>query len=379
MKTYQYRLYPTRNQLNTFNNSLELCRQLYNIALSQRITCYKKYNKSLNYYDQANQLKELKEYFEEYRLIYSQVLQDVFKRLDKAFKNFFRRIKRSETPGFPRFKGYDRYDSLTYPQFNLKIQDNKIYVPKIGYVKIKFHRNFPKDVKIKTATIKKSHNKYYVNIAFETQKVKKIKQIDKNKIIGIDLGLEKFLITSDNKIVENPRFFKVSEKKVKIENQKLSKKVKGSNNRKKQRQKLSKVHEKIGNQRKDFCHKLSRKFVDNFDIIIHENLNIKRIVQNKRFSKSIVDVSWFQFIQFLTYKAEEAGKYMIGINPKNTTQMCSNCGKIVKKDITVRIHSCSCGYEADRDLNAAINIKNLGLSGQGLSEELVKFKLRQEA
>jgi putative transposase len=365
MITYKYRLYPNKIQRQLLVNTLESCRVLYNCALEQRKIAFRQFEVSLNYYNQADELKTLKEYFPEYKNIYSQVLQDVLKRVDKAFQNFFRRLKTSEKPGYPRFKGRGWYDSFTYPQSGFSLSDNrkgnqKLRLSKIGKVTVRLHRAIKGN--IKTCTIKRELNNWYVCFACETKSELLPKAF---RDVGIDVGIEKFAALSDGALIKNPQFLRESEAKLKYEQRKLSRKKKGSNSRKKQKHKLAKLHHKIKNRRNNFLHIESRKLVRSYDVIVLEGLRIKNMVKNHHLAKSISDASWAKFIEYVSYKAESAGKKVIFVNPRNTSQICSSCGAMVKKSLSVRVHKCPCGLEIDRDINAAINILRLGTSPGG--------------
>ncbi len=365
MRTYKYRLYPNKIQRQLLVNTLESCRVLYNCALEQRKIAFRQFEVSLNYYNQADELKTLKEYFPGYKNIYSQVLQDVLKRVDKAFQNFFRRLKTSEKPGYPRFKGRGWYDSFTYPQSGFSLSDNhkgnqRLKLSKIGNIKIKLHRGI-KGI-IKTCSVKRELNNWYVCFACETKSELLPKAF---RDVGIDVGIEKFAALSDGVLIYNPKFLRKSEAKLKSQQRSLSRKKKGSNSRKKQRNKLAKIHCKIKDQRNDFLHNESKKLIKNYDVIVFEDLRIKNMVKNHYLAKSISDASWAKFIKYVSYKAESAGKKVIFVNPRNTSQICSNCGAMVKKSLSVRVHKCPCGLEIDRDINAAINILRLGTSPGG--------------
>jgi putative transposase len=285
MITYKYRLYPNKIQRQLLVNTLESCRVLYNCALEQRKIAFRQFEVSLNYYNQADELKTLKEYFPEYKNIYSQVLQDVLKRVDKAFQNFFRRLKTSEKPGYPRFKGRGWYDSFSYPQSGFSLSDNskgsqRLKLSKVGSIKIKLHRAIKG--KIKTCSIKRELDNWYVCFSCEVQPELLLKT---QKSVGIDVGIEKYAALSDGVLIENPRFLRQSEAKLKHEQRKLSRKKKGSNSRKKQKHKLAKLHHKIKNQRNDFLHNESKKLIKNYDVIVFEDLRIKNMVKNHHSSK----------------------------------------------------------------------------------------------
>lgn len=357
IKTFKYRIYPNVEQKKKIETTLDLCRFLYNSALEQRIFAYKHRGISLSYNKQAMELPELKRVLPDYKDVYSQVLQDVLKRLDRAYQNFFRRLGANEKAGFPRFQGRNRYDSFTYPQKGFMVVDNNIRLSKIGDVRINLHRELKGD--IKTCTVIRKNNRYYVAI---TSKLEKPKVNLTNKVVGIDLGVSHLAITSDGDFFDNPKHLRKSEGQLKRLQRIVSRRKKGSNRRRKAVQLLARKHEQIANQRKDTNHKVSRKLVDKYDLIVFEDLNVKGMVKNKHLAKSIHEVAWNQLIEFTTYKAEYAGKKVKLVNPHNTTQECSSCGAIVKKTLAEREHKCSCGYVAHRDVNASINILNRGLS-----------------
>lgn len=347
-KTYKLRLYPNEDQKYKLEYTLSVCKNLYNDMLSDRVVTYKESGVGLNYYDQASLLKYMS------LDIYLQVAQDVLRRLDKTYKAFFRRVQNKETPGFPRFKSWKRYDSFTYPDNGFKIINDKLRLSKIGEIKINQHRMIIG--KIKICTIKREVDQWYVILSVETpDKNKQLKLI--KKIVGVDVGLNALITLSNGDKVSPHRHYRQSEEKLAIASRKLSKKTLGSNNRNKQRLRVGRIHRKIKNQRKDFNHKLSRKLVNAYDVIVFEQLRITNMVRNSRLAKSIHDASWGQLIQFTNYKAEEAGKEVVLVDPKNTSQNCSKCGNGVPKDLSVRIHDCPyCGLKLDRDHNAAINI-----------------------
>ena len=361
LKTYKYRIYPTKSQAEKLADTLKSCRVLYNCALEQRKVCYKQFGVSVRRLDQQAELLEIKEYFPEYKKIHSQVLQEVILRVERSFQNFFRRVKSGDKPGYPRFKGRGWYDSFTYPQSGFSLSDNskgnrKLKLSKIGKVKIKLHRVI--QGKIKTCTIKREIDKWYACFSCQVQPEILPKT---HKDIGIDVGIKAFATLSDGTFIENPKFLRKSEAKLKHEQRLLSRKKKGSNSRKKQRIKLAKIHRKIRNQRNDFLHKESHKLVKSYDIIVFEDLRIKNMVKNHHLAQSISDASWSKFIDYTTYKTESAGRKVILVNPRNTSQTCSNCGVMVKKSLAVRTHKCPyCGLILDRDVNAAINILRRG-------------------
>lgn len=351
IKSFKYRVYPNRTQIEALFKQFNLCRWLHNTALEHRIVAYKSMAKSVSYIIQQNELPFIKEQFPFFNSVHSLVLQDILRRVDLSFKHFFRRINQGQTPGFPRFKGKERFNSICYTQSGFKITGNRVQLSKIGPIKIKLHRKI--EGTIKTCSVKKSGNQWYVVFTAEQNIVVPKKPV--SNAVGIDLGLESFAVLSDGNKIENPRHFRKSESEL-IEIQ--SKYSKGKS--KKVKRKLSALHRKVANQRNDFLHKQSRLIVDKYGLIAHEDLNIKGMTK-RRFAKSIHDAGWGKFIDYLSYKAENAGKYCISVNPRNTSKICSGCGTIVEKKISDRQHDCLiCGLSLHRDLNASINILKSG-------------------
>jgi len=362
-KAFQCRLRPTKSQAKLLQAQLDECRLLYNELLSQRKIAHEELNLSISKYQQLMFLPMLKEERPALKTVHSQVLQNVVDRLDKSFQAFFRRCKAGEKPGFPRFQGVHRYDSFCYPQSGFNLLGKEISLSKIGCIRVKMHR--PIEGEIKTCTLKKSASGAW-DITFSCE-VKAVPLESKTEAIAVDVGIESFATFSNGERIENPRFFKKGEKALAKMQRKLSKFEKGTKERRKAGKAVAKIHERIKNQRKDFCHKQSKKIVDQYQYICIEDLNIKNMIEGSHFAKSIVDASWNQFRQFLTYKAAEAGRKLGLANPAYTSQVCSQCGHLELKQLTEREHKCSrCGYTAHRDFNAAQNILALGLDGLGV-------------
>lgn len=361
-KAFQFRLCPTKAQAKLLQAQLDECRWLYNELLFQRKIAYEELDMSLSKYQQLMFLPILKEERPSLKMIHSQVLQNIVDRLDKSFQAFFRRCKAGEKSGFPRFRGMHRYDSFCYPQSGFLVLGKEIALSKIGRIRIKMHR--PIEGEIKTCTIKKTASGSW-NVTLSCE-VSTIPLESKTEAIAIDVGLESFATLSNGEKIANPRFFKKEEKALAKAQRKLSKLAKGTKERRKTGKSVAKIHERIKNQRKDFCHKQSRKIVDQYQYICIEDLNIKNMIEGSHFAKSIADASWNQFRQFLTYKAAEAGRKLGLVNPAYTSQICSQCGHLEPKKLAEREHRCyQCGYTAHRDFNAAQNILALGLDGLG--------------
>ncbi len=374
-RTYKYRLYPTKTQQEILENHLSVCRWLYNHFLEERKTLYESKKIKISCYNQIKKIPKLKKERLELAKVYSQTLQDVVRRLDKAFQNFFRRVEENKNGkrqkvGYPRFKGKYRYDSFAYPQKGFELKGNRLNLSKMGDLKIRLHREL--EGNIKTLTIRRSRtNKWYVCFSVEINPPPNfgggLRKRESKHIIGIDVGLNSFLTTNNGEKIDNPRYLIKLEEKLSEMQKRHSKKKLGSSNREKSRLKIAKIHEKITNQRLDSLHKLANNFVKSYDLIAFEKLNIKRMIKNSYLAKSIVDVSWNTFLQLLRYKAEEAGVSVVEVNPKNTSRICSGCGNIaVKKALSTTIYQCpKCGLIMDRDKNAARNILNLALNTVG--------------
>ena len=355
IKSFKYRISPTPRQELKLLQTLTTCRFLYNNSLSERINKYKESKESISYVEQANNLTQNKNKYQQ--KVHSQVLQGTLKRLDQAFSNFFRRVKTKKLKaGFPRFKSDNNYNSFYYPQSGFKITNDqkRIKLSKIGEVKLKYSREVEN---IKTCIVVRDGDQWFVVL---TSKVENNKETNYNdKEVGIDVGISNYLTLNDGKTVENPRILKSLEKKLAKEQRRLSRKQKWSNNRQKQKLKVIKVHRKINNSRNDFLHKLSTNLVKDYGKIVFEDLNIKGMLKNHKLAKHISDCSWYKLIEMTRYKAESAGCEFVLVNARNTSQICSNCDSIEKKTLSERVHKCSsCGLELDRDHNAAINILN---------------------
>jgi putative transposase len=353
LKAYRYRLYPTKAQEVVLNDQLRLCRNLYNCALQERRDAYRKAGVTLTGYDQMKYLTEIKAALPEYAGVYSQVLQDVLKRLDKSFKAFFRRFKEGSKPGYPRFQGRDRYDSLCYPQSGFSVSDKTAYFSKIGNLKIKLHR--PLEGKVKTATIRRECGQWYVSYVceVETQPLPVT-----GSAVGVDVGTTWFCITSDGEFVENPRHFQGAMRKLRVAQRAVSRKrSKRSNRRKKAVQRVAKLHRKVARQRLDFHHKTALKLVQENDLIAHEDLNVGGMGRGN-LARGIHDVGWGQFFLILASKAECAGRRVARVDPRYTSQACSQCGHTSKANRVsqARFVCQACGHTANADHNAALNI-----------------------
>ena len=363
IRTFKYRLHPTKDQIATFENWLGYCYNLYNAALEQRIDARRKGHKTPTLYDQYRQLTELRQSMYEWATPPTLVLRSALDRINKAFKGFFRRCKiKGEKPGFPRFKSKKRYTSFSLGKQSVELQNNKVWIPRLGNVRLNLYR--PLGGIIKESIVNHSGGKWWISFACEIGPVPaRCSPIGR---IGLDLGILSFATLSNGEKIDKPKFLKESEGLLARRQRALSSKQKISKSRQRAKILVAKTYKHIHNQHLDFARKLAKRLFKEYDFIAFENLNIRNMIKNSpssNISKSIYDASWYQFTQCLKYKAEEAGKWAVGVEPAYTSQICSGCGNIVKKDITEREHLCDhCGLILDRDHNAAINILRLGRS-----------------
>jgi putative transposase len=358
LRAVKLRVYPNKQQKVSLAKAFGTTRWVWNHFLALTNQTYKKTGKGVAKYDMIKQLPKLKkeEETEWLKQTYSQSLQSVCLNLSRAFVNFFE--KRSS---YPRFKSRHGKQSLIYPQ-NVKLAENKIYFPKLDWIDAVIHR--PIEGSIRTVTITKNcAEQYYASVMLEDGKEKPV-IITKGKEIGLDLGLTHFCITSDGKKFDNPRWFKKHERNLKTKQQQLSRKQKGSNNRNKSRLKVAKIHNKISRCREDFHHKLSRRIVNENQVIVLENLAIKNMVKNHCLAKAISQVGWSQFCTMLKYKAEQEGKIYLEVDrffpSSKTCNVCLN--QVGSLPLDLRTWTCSsCMTTHDRDINAAISLRDEGL------------------
>ncbi|MBV9787389.1 MAG: transposase [Chloroflexi bacterium] len=363
-KAYQFRLAPTKGQLRLLEQTLETCRWVYNETLAYRKTAWEERQETVGLYDTNALLPVWKAQRPELKQVYSQVLQDVQNRVHLAFDAFFRRVKRGEKAGYPRFKGRGWYDSFTFKQagFGFKVAGRWLDLSKIGRIPMIDHR--PISGTIKTLTIRRtSTGKWFVCFSVNVEP----EPLPETQLaVGIDVGLMYFATLSTGEQIANPRFFRKDERALAKAQRRLSKVEKGTPERAKRRKVVAQIHERIANRRKDFAHKLSRRLVNEFGIIVLEDLNIARMIKNHSLAKSIADAAWNQFACFTRYKAASAGRTYLQVDPRGTSQRCSRCRGVVKKELSMRLHQCPyCGLEIDRDLNAALNILAVGLHSLG--------------
>ena len=388
----KYRLYPTQAQETKLLRTLDICRHVYNSLLLERTALYEISKTSPSLYGQHASVKLWKDSHEELKTVHSQVLQNVAVRVDLAFKAFFRRVKAGETPGYPRFKGRGTYDSITFPQApsGCRLVGSALRVSKIGDIACQVHR--PLEGILKTGTLRRRGHKWFV--CFSVERVPEALP-PSVEIVGIDVGIKTFAALSDGSFIENPKFFRTEEAALARVQQRKERGAKKPGTKQRNRcgkrkhlatkaslsRAVSRVHERIKNRRHEFAHQLSRKLVGQYGVIAVEKLTVKNMTRRPRpvpdpnnacqflpngasaksgLNKSILDAAWSQFRYCLAYKAENAGRELIEVNPAYTTQTCSSCGYTAKKPLKERWHHCPlCGMSLDRDTNAAFNILNL--------------------
>jgi putative transposase len=368
-KTFKYKLQPTAEQEGTLAFVLRRCRELYNAALEERREAWRMCAVSITAAGQSAQLPEIKQARPEYQDIYSQVLQDVLTRLDRAFQAFFRRVQAGETPGYPRFKSSNRYNSFTYKQFGngAMLVSDCLVLSKIGRIAVRWSR--PLEGTPKTVTIRREADGWYVAFSCVDVPIRPLPGTGQQT--GIDLGVESFATLANGTPLENPRIFHVAEMHLKRAQRRVSRRKKGSHRRRKAVKLLARAHQKVRRARQDFHHKEALKLVQAYDTIYHESLQVANLLKNHHLAKAIADAGWSAFLSILSFKAAEAGKQAVAVHPAFTSQVCSGCGALVQKGLSVRWHACpDCGTSLHRDQNAALNILARGREHSRLGQSL---------
>ena len=361
-KAFKYRIYLTKGQRRILEQQLEECRWVYNQTLAARRDAHEA-GSPIGWYDTKRMLPDWKTERPALKLVHSMILQNVTERVELAFQAFFRRVKAKESEvGYPRFKSFGRYDSMTFPQYGngVRLESNSLLLSKVGAVHLVLHR--PVEGTPKTVTLTRSRTgKWYACFSCETEAHP---LPPTSSVVGVDVGLATFATLSNETKIDNPRFYRRDEADVKRV-QKRKDAAKNTQNwpeNTKQKRILARIHEQIANRRADFAHQESRKLVDAYQVIVFEELAPMEMGRSRGMRKSILDVAWTQFISLTIGKAAEAGRSIILVNPRNTSKMCSRCGELVEKALSERTHTCPyCGLVMDRDVNAAINILHRGL------------------
>ncbi len=342
--------------------TLWLLRELYNAALQHRSDVYHRTGETVSAYTQMRELSGIREVRPEFAKIHTHLLQDSITRFDRAFSAFFHRCKDGEKPGYPRFKGRDRYRTFTFKDAShnngvrLAAGGKRVKLSGIGNVKLKLHR--PVEGRIKQASVTLSGDGHWY-VAFACDGVQPKPLPATGASIGVDVGITTFAALSNGEMVANSRPYENAQHDLKKAQRIVSKRKRGSHRRRKAVHLLAKRHDKVSRVRLDFHHKTALDLVRRFDVIVVENLNVKAFAQ-MALAKQVHDAGWAQFATILRSKAENAGREVVAVDPRGTSQQCSGCGAAVKKDLGVRVHTCACGLILDRDTNAAINIASRG-------------------
>lgn len=350
-QTYKYKLKLTKEQVNLLNNWIGTCRYVYNLALDTKIQSYQK-GVNVSKYDLMKQLTDLKD-VEWIKSVPSQSLQNVVERLDFAYQKFF------SGGGFPKWAKKGEYSSILLK--SVKATDTGFILPKIGEVRI-FKDRMPKG-KLKTATITKEGNGFFVCVTFGSQS-KNLYPTDEKQVVGLDMGITYFLTDSNGCFIENPKHTKKYEKQLRVKNRALARKKKGSSGFRKTKSELKKLHSKIADVRKDFLHKISFEYVRDNSLIVCEDLKVSNMIKFGSLSKHIADVSWSIFFDQLRYKSKQYEKTFVQVNPKYTSQKCNSCGHTAKENRLnqANFHCVSCGHQQNADYNAAKNILGEGIA-----------------
>ena len=389
---YQYKLRPSKEQAIEIDRWLSMLCAQYNYLLADRFDWYERNRCPIDacplvchlpelrdnpdYYSQKKTLPTLKKNHPWYGEIYSQVLQDIVKRVKVTFDRFLKGDSNGKRSGRPRFKSRSRYKTFTYPQMKDGcLQDNLINLPMFGKVKVIVHRPIPDGFKIKTASVTKKADGYYLTLSLEDATVPAIKpDFNPDSITGIDVGLKEFLTTSEGETVAIPQHYRKSQKRLRVIQKRVSRRQKGSNRRLKAVKQLGRQHKKVADKRKDFHFKTANDLLKKYDVVAVEDLNINGLART-RLAKSVLDAGWSSFLSILTNKAENAGLLVISVKASGTSQDCSNCGVKVPKKLHERWHHCPhCGCSLDRDHNAAINIKNRAVGHSVLKAQLTSVR-----
>jgi putative transposase len=356
---FKYRIYPTGPQSVFLAGELRDACSLYNAAKQERDDAWKTCRKSINYYGQANQLKAMRE-DGCLTLANFSCCQDVLRRVDKTYKAFYARVKRGEKPGFPRYRSARRYDSITFPSYGdgcRLLPNGKLRIQGAGHIKIKLHR--PVEGAIKTVTIKREAGRWFACFNVEREAA----PLPPNGLAtGIDVGLNSFAVLADGTEIENPRRYRNAQARLRRCQRKVARRKKGGNRRRKAIRLLQRAHVHVRNQRADFQHKLSRQLVNKYSLIAVEDLNVKGLAGGI-LAKSVHDAGWTQFVLMLSYKAEDAGRELVRVDPRGTSQTCV-CGAHAPKTLADRWHDCpACGLSASRDhVSALVILRRSGWS-----------------
>jgi len=378
IRSARYLLQPTKGQAQRLDHLLWQQRKLYNAALAERKEAWEKEHRSVTRFEQFSGLNGMAITTPNLAQYGTVVARGTLTRLDLAYQAFFRRCRTGDTPGHPRFKGRFRWDSVSYPDISgwkLDPESGRLYLLGVGHIRVKMHRALPG--RPKTITVKREGRRWWVSVSCDQVEPQPL--VPTGRQVGIDLGVSSLLTTSKGEHLANPRFTNRAAERLAVAQQDLARKKRGSKRRSKAVQRVAAQHRKVANCRRDHAHQVSRRLIDSFDLIAHENLAIPNMVRSasgtienpgtnvaakRGLNRSIQDAGWGQLLQFLTYKAEDAGREVIGVDPRNTSRTCSACGHCEAGNrLSQAVFRCLvCGHTAHADENAAVNILRAGLA-----------------
>jgi putative transposase len=377
LKTFKYRLYPSKAQQRLLEQTVETCRRWYNACLEERKLAWESEQKNVGKFEQLAKVKDYRRENLFAAQLHSHILQVVVQDLDKAFQAFFRRVKAGETPGYPRFKGRDRFDSYGLKEYGngFKLDGRRLRLTGIGRVRVRWHR--PLQGKIKTIRIRRQAGEWYACFACE---VEEQPLSPTGREVGIDVGIHHLLATSENEIFDNPHWYRNEQRKLRVIQRRVSRRKLGSANRRKAVLAFQSWHEHLSNSRRDYLNKLANHIIANYDRIALEDLQINGMVQNHHLSKSILDAGWGYLKQRLIDKAAEAGRLVVLVNPAYTSKACCSCGTVFAElSLADRWLDCACGLSMDRDVNGAINILQRAGHARWGQSTASRLRLPQEA
>lgn len=360
LRSYSYQIEPTKAQERRLFDCLYRTRELYNAALQERQDAWKKQGVSRSYFDQAKTLAEVRDARPEFGEVPIVMLRGALRRLDRSFQAFFRRCKTGEKPGYPRFKSARRWSSILIDDLRGKSPivagGKRVSVPLLGKIKLKMHRPFSGKPKAMRITLD-ARGRWFVTFACVDVLTKP--QPKTEQAVGIDLGLHHFVATSDGETIDNPRPLAKARIKLERAQRRVSSRKRGSKRRRKAVRLLAIQHERVANVRREHHIQTAKSLVKKYDTIYVEDLNIKGLARSF-LAKSVNDAAWGDFLHWLRTKAEEAGRVVLEVDPRGTSQTCPDCGDVKPKPLSQRIHRCQCGLVCDRDVAAALVILERG-------------------
>ncbi len=365
-RTYRYRIYPTAAQAAALTGQLGACCDLYNAALEQRIRAYREHGGvSLTRYDQHRELTQVRAAGLLPDGMALKAQRSALDRLDKAMIAFFRRAQSGQAPGFPRFRSRARYDSLSWTiGFGAGVRGGRLRLQGVGSVRVRWHREIPEGAELRTVTVKRACGRWYMTLTLRLSDV--VPASSTGRVVGVDRGVTVPYVLSNGEAIEGPRARKSGAAACRRAQRTVARRVRGSHRRRKAVALLARQREREASRRRDFAHKLSRRLVNDFDLIAFEALNVAGMTRgNRGLNREILDQGWSQLLDLTTYKAEEAGRSVVLVNPAYTSQTCHACGLIDKASRRGVLFRCTgCGHEDHADVNAAKNILRAGLALQ---------------